>query len=91
MTLQEHQRLMQELNQEYHEEMKPRLLGEQWRERQKKWLEIKKDQLTTRVANWLKIITSKLSLSRRNGGSQMAKNINVSLSEISEGGLTKCH
>ncbi|WP_191622044.1 hypothetical protein [Enterococcus durans] len=30
------------LNQEYHEEMKPRLLGEQWRERQKKWQEIKR-------------------------------------------------
>ncbi|MGL9823239.1 hypothetical protein IGK78_000377 [Enterococcus sp. DIV1371a] len=27
MTLQEHQRLMQRLNQEYHKEMKPRLLG----------------------------------------------------------------
>lgn len=52
MTLQEHQHLMRKLNQEYHEEMKPRLLGEQWRERQKKWREIKKDQLTTRVANW---------------------------------------
>lgn len=43
MTLQEHQHLMRKLNQEYHEEMKPRLLGEQWRERQKKWLEIKSD------------------------------------------------
>ena len=42
MTLQEHQYLMRELNQEYHEEMKPRSLGEQWRERQKKWREIKK-------------------------------------------------
>lgn len=42
MTLQEHQHLMRKLNQEYHEEMKPRLLGEQWRERQKKWQEIKK-------------------------------------------------
>ncbi|EMF0097268.1 hypothetical protein FAE19_RS08165 [Enterococcus hirae] len=42
MTLQEHQHLMQRLNQEYHKEMKPRLLGEQWRERQKKWLEIKR-------------------------------------------------
>ncbi|NBA56461.1 hypothetical protein GVK97_11235 [Enterococcus hirae] len=42
MTLQEHQHLMRKLNQEYHEEMKPRLLGEQWRERQKKWLEIKR-------------------------------------------------
>ena len=29
MTLQEYQKLMRELNQEYHEEMKPRLLGEQ--------------------------------------------------------------
>ncbi|HFC9358961.1 TPA: hypothetical protein ACF0RJ_001976 [Enterococcus hirae] len=37
MNLQEHQHLMRKLNQEYHEEMKPRLLGEQWRERQKKW------------------------------------------------------
>ena len=27
MTLQEHQHLMRKLNQEYHEEMKPRLLG----------------------------------------------------------------
>lgn len=42
MTLQEHQHLMRELNQEYHKEMKPRLLGKQWRERQKKWLEIKR-------------------------------------------------
>lgn len=33
MTLQEHQHLMRKLNQEYHKEMKPRLLGEQWRER----------------------------------------------------------
>ncbi|WP_219856373.1 hypothetical protein, partial [Enterococcus gallinarum] len=52
MTLQEHQHLMRKLNQEYHEEMKPRLLGEQWRERQKKWREVKKDQLAMRVANW---------------------------------------
>lgn len=52
MTLQEHQRLMQELNQEYHKDVKPKLLGNQWRERQKKWREIKKDQLTMRVANW---------------------------------------
>ena len=52
MTLQEHQHLMQRLNQEYHKEMKTRLLGEQWRERQKKWLEVKKDQLAMRVANW---------------------------------------
>ncbi|WP_258075882.1 hypothetical protein [Enterococcus faecium] len=37
MTLQEHQRLMQELNQEYHKDVKPELLGKQWRERQKKW------------------------------------------------------
>ncbi|MEY8307540.1 hypothetical protein AAK913_13090 [Enterococcus faecium] len=42
MTLQEHQYLMRKLNQEYHEEMKPRLLGEQWRERQKKWQKIKR-------------------------------------------------
>ncbi|WP_288658934.1 hypothetical protein [uncultured Enterococcus sp.] len=42
MTLQEHQYLMQRLNQEYHKEMKHRLLGEQWRERQKKWQEIKR-------------------------------------------------
>ncbi|HGF7856344.1 TPA: hypothetical protein ACF1U0_002491 [Enterococcus hirae] len=42
MNLQEHQHLMQKLNQEYHEEMKFRLLGEQWRERQKKWQEIKR-------------------------------------------------
>ncbi len=42
MTLQEHQRLMQELNQEYHKDVKPELLGNQWRERQKKWREIKK-------------------------------------------------
>lgn len=41
MTLQEHQHLMQKLNQEYHEEMKFRLLGEQWRECQKKWQEKK--------------------------------------------------
>lgn len=42
MTLQEHQHLMRKPNQEYHEEMKPRLLGEQWRERQKKWRETKR-------------------------------------------------
>ncbi|MGL9795670.1 hypothetical protein [Enterococcus sp. DIV1283b] len=41
MTLQEHQRLMQELNQEYHKDVRPELLGNQWRERQKKWQEIK--------------------------------------------------
>lgn len=42
MTLQEHQHLMRALNQKYHKEMKPRLLGKQWRERQKKWQEIKR-------------------------------------------------
>lgn len=41
MTLQEHHKLMQDLNQEYHKEMKPKLLGEQWRERQKMWQEKK--------------------------------------------------
>ncbi|EPI24982.1 hypothetical protein D352_00492, partial [Enterococcus faecium LA4B-2] len=51
MTLQEHQHLMQRLNQEYHKDVKPELLGKQWRERQKKWREIKKDQLAMRVAN----------------------------------------
>ncbi|EME3483474.1 hypothetical protein VD173_001729 [Enterococcus faecium] len=52
MTLQEHQRLMQELNQEHHKDVKPELLGKQWRECQKKWREVKKDQLAMRVANW---------------------------------------
>ncbi|HGF7559211.1 TPA: hypothetical protein QFM06_002220 [Enterococcus faecium] len=55
MTLQEHQRLMQELNQElnqeYHKDVKPELLGEQWRERQKKWQEIKKDRPARAIAN----------------------------------------
>ncbi|WP_185185005.1 hypothetical protein [Enterococcus hirae] len=51
MTLQEHQHLMRKLNQKYHEEMKPRLLGEQWRERQKMWQEIKKDRPATAIAN----------------------------------------
>lgn len=41
MTLQEHQRLMRKLNQEYHKDIKSELLGRQWRERQKKWQEIK--------------------------------------------------
>ncbi|HFD0553623.1 hypothetical protein Q3E60_06745 [Enterococcus faecium] len=41
MTLQEHQRLRRKLNQEYHKDIKPELLGERWRERQKKWQEIK--------------------------------------------------
>ena len=52
MTLQEHQHLMRKLNQEYHKDVKPELLGNQWRERQKKWREVKKDQLAMRVANW---------------------------------------
>ncbi|MGH1757488.1 hypothetical protein [Enterococcus hirae] len=53
MTLQEHQHLMRELNQEYHEEMKPRLLGGQWREHQKKWREIKKDRLSDHFSSVL--------------------------------------
>lgn len=61
MTLQEHQHLMRKLNQEYHEEMKPRLLGEQWRERQKKWLEIKTDQrVQSLIGNKQKIISGEL-------------------------------
>ncbi|EOH8744440.1 hypothetical protein K2D_20980 [Enterococcus hirae] len=52
MTLQEHQQLMQDLNQKYYKDMKSELLGKQWRERQKKWQEIKKDQLTIAVVNW---------------------------------------
>ncbi|NJE64506.1 hypothetical protein E0L10_10370 [Enterococcus durans] len=42
MTLQEHQHLMRKLNQEYHKDIKPELLGKQWRERQKKWQETKR-------------------------------------------------
>ena len=61
MTLQENQHLMQRLNQEYHKEMKPRLLGEQWRERQKKWLEVKKvTQPSKAMSHKPKIISGEL-------------------------------